>query len=96
METECRSLWIRAMEFSPRLSAYCPHWGDFTPMEWATLIAGNSDFICIAPLHLLGADEWFVILNRQPALVDKCKILDCMMEKYGDYLSKQYPWLKKQ
>ena len=95
MEKECRSLWIRAIEFSPKLAGYCPHWRDFTPMEWATLIAGNKDFITIAPLHSFGEAEWSVILNRQPTLIAKCEILNNMSEKYWNFLKELYPWVEK-
>ena len=71
MEAECRSLWIKAIEFSPQLASYCPHWHDFTPQEWAALVAENSEFINIAPVHLFKGREWYMILSRQPALIDK-------------------------
>ena len=95
MEEECRSLWIRAIDFSPKLASYCPHWREFTPMEWATLIAGNKDFINIAPRHSFGNAEWFIILHRQPTLIDKCEILNDMPEKYWTFLKKLYPWFEK-
>ena len=95
MEAECRSMWLRAIDFSPRLAAYCPHWHDFTPMEWAKLLSENSDFINIAPLHLLGSKEWFIILSHQPALIDNCPIRDDFPESYWQVLLKQYPWFKK-
>ena len=71
MEAECRSLWVRAIGFSPQLASYCPHWHDFTPQEWAALVAENSEFINIAPVHLFKGREWYMILSRQPALIDK-------------------------
>ena len=71
MEAECRSLWIKAIEFSPRLASYCPHLHDFTPQEWAALVAENSEFINIAPVHLFKGREWYMILTRQPELIDK-------------------------
>ena len=95
MEEECRSLWIRAIDFSPKLASYCPHWREFTHMEWATLIAGNKDFINIAPRHSFGDAEWFIILHRQPTLIDKCEILNDMPEKYWTFLKKLYPWFEK-
>ena len=95
MEAECRSLWIRAMEFSPRLASYCPHWHDFTPPEWSILIAKNSDFINIAPVHLFGFREWYMILSCHPALIDQCPILDKLPEATWNALQKQYPWLQK-
>ena len=89
------SQWIRAIDFSPKLASYCPHWREFTPMEWATLIAGNKDFINIAPRHSFGDAEWFIILHRQPTLIDKCEILNDMPEKYWTFLKKLYPWFEK-
>ena len=71
MEAECRSLWISAIGFSPRLASYCPHLHDFTPQEWAALVAENSEFINIAPVHLFKGREWYMILIRQPELIDK-------------------------
>ena len=71
MDAECRRMWIRAMEYSPRLARYCSHWHDFTPQEWAALVAENSEFINIAPVHLFKGREWYMILTRQPELIDK-------------------------
>lgn len=95
MEAECRSLWIRALEFSPRLANYCSHWHDFTPMEWADLLAHNSGFINIAPLHKFGAAEWYIVLNRQPQLVEKCQVIADLPENYWEALLKYYPWFEK-
>ena len=71
MEAECRSLWISTIGFSPRLASYCPHWHDFTPQEWAKLVAENSEFINIAPVQLFEGSEWYMILARQPELIDR-------------------------
>ena len=95
MEAECRSLWIRAIDFSPRLASYCPHWHDFTPPEWAILVAHNRDFINIAPLHLLGWKEWYIILEHQIALIDKCTILEEFPEASWNALQRKYPWIEK-
>ena len=95
MEAECRSLWIRAMYFSPKLAAHCTRWSEFTPMDWAKLLADNAQFIDIAPLHKLGSAEWFLILSHQPALIEKCPITDEIPEKYWNALLKDYPWFKK-
>ena len=96
MEAECRSLWIRAIEYSPRLASYCPHWHDFTPQEWAILLAENSCFAAIAPLHLLGVREWYIILNRQIALIEKCPILNDFSDACWNDLQKRYPWIERQ
>ncbi len=95
MEAECRDLWIRAIEYSPRLVCYCRHWYDFTPRDWATLLATQSNLINIAPLHLLGFDEWFKILFHQPSLIEYCPLLDDFPQKYWSSLKKLYPWLKR-
>lgn len=95
MEAECRSLWIRALEFSPKLANYCPHWHDFTPMEWADLVAHNSNFINIAPLHKFGAAEWYIVLNRQPQLIEKCPLIADFPENYWKNLVKDYPWFNE-
>ena len=95
MEAECRGLWIRAMEYSPRLAAYCPHWHDFTPSEWAALLVSNREFVSIAPLHLLGADEWFRILCRQPALIEHCPLIGSFPAGYSEELQRLYPWLDR-
>ena len=94
-EAECRSLWVRAMEYSPRLAHYCTHWHDFTPGDWAKLLANNIEFIHIAPLHKLGCAEWFIVLSHQPALIEKCSIIDDFPENYWGALLKQYPWFRQ-
>ncbi len=94
MEAECRRMWLRAMEFSPRLAAYCHHWHDFTSMDWADLLAHNTDFINIAPIHELGGAEWFIILGRQPLLIGKCPIINDFPENYWQSLLKDYPWFE--
>ena len=95
MEADCRRLWIRALEFSPKLANYCSHWHDFTPMDWADLVAHNSFFITIAPLHKFGGAEWYIILNRQPSLIEKCSIIADFPENYWRALLEIYPWFKE-
>ena len=95
MEAECRSLWIRALEFSPRLAHYCKHWHDFTPEDWGVLLAGNPDLITIAPLHELSMEAWYIILSRQPSLVEKCCRLDEFNDKLWNSLLEYYPWFEQ-
>ena len=94
MDAECRRMWIRAMEYSPRLARYCSHWHDFTPMDWAELAAHNKDFINIAPLHEFSGAEWYIVLNRQPLLIEHCPVIDDLPPNYWDALLKEYPWFE--
>ena len=94
MDAESRSLWIRAIEFSPRLASYCPHWHGFTPMEWADLLAHNKDFIRIAPIHEFCGKEWFMVLNRQPSLIEHCPIIEKIPGNYWKSLLEYYPWFE--
>ena len=94
MDAECRRMWIRAMEYSPRLARYCSHWHDFTPMDWADLAAHNKDFINIAPLHEFSGAEWYIVLNRQPLLIEHCPVIDDLPPNYWDALLKEYPWFE--
>lgn len=95
MEAECRHLWLRAIEFSPRLARYCSHWHDFTPLDWADLVAHNKDFINIAPLHSFGKSEWYIVLKRQPMLIEKCPADDVFPDGYWQSLLQDYPWFEK-
>ena len=95
MEAECRSIWVRAIDFSPKLAAYCTHWGEFTPKDWAKLLANNAQFADIAPLHKLGDAEWYIILGHQPLLITKCPIINEMQENFWEALLKEFPWFKE-
>ena len=73
MDSECKSLWLRAIENSPKLARYCRWLNDFTPGEWAVLLSHRPDFINIAPIHKLSDREWEHILRYQPQLARDCK-----------------------
>ena len=95
MEAECRSLWIRAMEYSPRLASYCPHWHDFTVIEWVEILSNQKDLINIAPQHLFNELDWLQILRHQPALIEYCPMIDDFSEEYFEELQNLYPWLER-
>ena len=67
---------------------------DFTPMDWAYLAAHNKDFINIAPLHEFSGAEWYIVLNRQPLLIEHCPVIDDLPPNYWDALLKEYPWFE--
>ena len=94
MDAECRRMWVRAMEFAPRLAGYCPHWHDFTSMDWADLLSHNKDFINIAPIHEFAGAEWYIVLSRQPSLIEKCPMINDVPENYWQSLLGYYPWFE--
>ena len=96
-EAQCRSMWIRAMSFAPKLACYCTHWSDFTPAEWVKIVVDNRDLISIAPIHLLQCEEWGLILRCQPSLIDYCpaSVLNSFPAKVWQVLVEEYPWFQK-
>ena len=76
MEIECNRIWLKAIEFSPKLAHYCKRFNDFSTGQWGVLLSHCPEFINIAPLHELSASEWTHILCWQPQLETECKIKD--------------------
>ena len=95
MEADCRDSWIKAIQFSPRLSTFCKCWHNFTTLDWARLLSNNIQFLNMAPLHKMSTAEWFIILNKQPSLVNVCPVIDEMPDEYWNLLLQKYPHLKR-
>ena len=74
MEFECNRIWLKAIEFSPKLARYCNRFNNFNTGEWAVLLSHCPQFANIAPLHKLSVAEWVHILTWQPQLESECKI----------------------
>ena len=85
METECKSLWLRAIADAPKLARYCRWIHDFTTGDWAVLLSHCPEFINIAPLHELSVNEWVLILSYQPQLASECRL-----QKKFSALQKKY------
>ena len=95
LEFDCRDSWIKAIQFSPKLAAYCNCWHNFTTMDWARLLSDNIQFINMAPLHKMTFAEWVVVLNKQPSLADRCPISDEMPDFIWSKIQQKYPPRKR-
>ena len=95
LEFDCRDSWIKAIQFSPKLAAYCNCWHNFTTMDWARLLSDNIQFINMAPLHKMTFAEWVVVLNKQPSLIDHCPISDEMPDFVWSKIQQKYPPRKR-
>ena len=95
MEADCRDLWIKAIQCSPRLGNFCKYWHNFTTLDWARLLSNNIQFLNMAPLYKMSAAEWFIILNKQHSLVNICPVINEMPDEYWNLLLQKYPHLKR-
>ena len=94
-EADCRDLWIKAIQFSPKLGTYCNYWHNFTTLDWARLLSNNIQFLNMAPLHKMNTAEWLIILNKQPSLIDICPVADEMPDSHWKILLRKSPHLKR-
>ena len=92
-ERQMRSMWLSAIEYSPKLARYCPCLNDFTPTEWSILLSHDASFINIAPIHRFSINDWYWVLLYQAELADLCPCLKEFSLKQKKYLLKNQPQL---